>query len=105
MIIRLQIANLIYLFIYLFFLVIFWQFLLGRSLKPTPDRVEKWEIIGYHVLPLVWCRSPVFLSRVREALLMTLDFGVSPTLGMIKRLLPSSSGSRVITPVKGVFLP
>ena len=27
---------------------------------------------------------------------MTLDIGVSPTLGMIRRLLPSSSGSRVI---------
>ena len=102
MIIRLQIANLIFISFYHFFC---FGNLLGRSLKPTPVRVEKWEIIGYHVLPFVWCRRPVFLSRVREALLMTLDVGVSPTLGMIKRLLPSSSGSRVITPVKGVFLP
>ena len=105
MIIRLQIANLIkFFFCFVFFLFCFGN-LLGRSLKPTPVRVEKWETIGYHVLPFVWCRRPVFLSRVREALLMTLDVGVSPTLGMIKRLLPSSSGSRVITPVKGVFLP
>ena len=82
MIIRLRIANLIYYFVYF---IVFGN-MFGRSLKPTPVRVEKWEIIGYHVLPLVWCRNPVFLSRVREALLMTLDVGVSPTLGMIKRL-------------------
>ena len=79
--------------------------MLSRSLKPTPVRVEKWEIIGYHVFPFVWCRSPVFLSRHREALLMTLDVGVSPTLGMIKRLLPSSSGSKVMRLLRVYFYP
>ena len=103
-IIRLQIANLIYYFVSFFFFF-------GNARQVTKAHTCPGRKVGNyvgvrnrflpfvrldfidHVLPFVWCRKPVALRSALEALLMTLDVCVSPTLGIIRSVLFLGSGS------------